>query len=175
MFCQRLRNRYLASNMRRFLATLVLLSCGYSPAFGASFSFDGFYLGMPRPEATKVRPVTQWQLVMQDTPSQAERKEFTSTHLGHEARVSIDLDRAGQFVRTIGFAFLSQSDSQCILDAVGARLQLERMYGAAAEASSEPPARRAMWSAGDGLIIRWMEACAVGAQQYFVTYSKPAG
>jgi hypothetical protein len=151
--------------MRRFLATLVLFSCGYSPAFGASFSFDGFYLGMPRPEATKVRPVTQWQLVMQDTPSQAERKEFTS----------IDLDRAGQFVRTIGFAFLSQSDSQCILDAVGARLQLERMYGAAAEASSEPPARRAMWSAGDGLIIRWMEACAVGAQQYFVTYSKPAG
>lgn len=161
--------------MRRFLAFILLFGYGHAPAFAEPFSFEGFSLGMPRSDATEVLPEIPWQQVMRNTPSEAARKEFTSRYLGREARVSIDLDREGLFVRTIGFTFLPQTDSECMLDAVGARVQLERLYGAAAETSSESTGRRAKWSTGGGVTIRWMEACAIGARQYFITYAKPAG
>ena len=160
--------------MYKFIVLVLLLAIGNSPAFADPFLFDGFYLGMPRADATKVRPEISWQPVTQEAPSEAIRKEFPSNYLGRDARVSIGLDRDGQFVRLIGFTFLPQSDSQCLLDAVGVRVQLERLYGAAIETSSELLGKRAKWVSGDGVTIRWMEACAVGARQYFVTYAKPA-
>ena len=161
--------------MRHFLTLVLLFAVGLSPAFAEPFLFEGFYLGMPRADAALVRPEIAWQAITPETASEAVRKEFNSSYLGREARVSIGLDRDGQFVGLIGFAFLSQSGSQCILDAVGARLRLERLYGAAMETGSEPLGRRAKWLLGDGVTVRWVEACAVGAGGYFVTYAKPAG
>jgi hypothetical protein len=161
--------------MRRYLALVVLLALGPSPAFADSFSFEGFYLGMPRVDATRLRPAISWQPVTGETPSEAVQKEFTSNHLGREARVSVGLDRDGQFVRLLAFTFLPQSDSQCILEAVAIRLKLERLYGTPKEASSEQLGKRVMWSTSDGVTIRWLEACTIGARQYFVTYARPAG
>ena len=158
----------------RFLPIVLLFAVNY-PAVAEPFAFEGFYPGMPLADATKLHPEAPWQLAAPETPTEGTRKEFASNHLGREASVSIVLDGEGQFVRLIGFTFHSQSDGQCLLEAVFARMQLERLYGTAAETSSEQFGKRARWNTGDGVTLRWMEACTVGAREYFVTYAKPAG
>lgn len=164
-----------SSTTRRFLLVAALFSLAHSSAFAETFSFEGFHLGMPRADATKVHPEISWQPVTQETPSGVSRKEFASHYLGSEASVSIGLDQAGQFVSLVGFTFNSPSDSQCILDAVDMRMRLERLYGPAAETVSESFGKRARWNADDGVTIRWAEACFVGTKEYFVTYAKHAG
>jgi hypothetical protein len=159
--------------MRRFFP-LVFLAAVHSSALAEPFSFEGFQLGMPRADATQVRPEAPWRPPAGDAPSEATRKEFTASYLGRTADVSIGLDQGGRFVRTIAFTFRTPSDSQCILEAVAARLQLEGRYGVAAEKGSEPFGRWVRWTTGDGATLRWLEACAVGTREYFVTYTKAA-
>ncbi|MCX9155057.1 hypothetical protein OPU71_02830 [Niveibacterium sp. 24ML] len=152
---------------------LLSLTC-LATARAAAFEFEGFALGMPHAQASTLRPDVAWQPDASGAAGSMARKEFTASYLGREAQVSIGLDPEGKFVRLIAFAFRPESGSQCILDAVGARLQLEKRIGPAMESSNEAFGRRMKWIDADGATVRWLEACAVDAGGYFVTYAKPA-
>lgn len=157
----------------RFVALACVSLAGLAPPCAGAFEFEGFALGMPHAEASKLRPDVAWQSDTSGAAGGMTRKEFPAMHLGREAQVSIGLDADGKFVRLIAFAFRPASGSQCILDAVGARLQLERRIGPAKESTTEAFGRRVKWIDADGATVRWLEACAVDAGGYFVTYAKP--
>lgn len=162
--------------MRSRVAT-VLLACASSLSLGREatvFSFEGFSLGMSRSDATAIRPDTPWKQVMRGTPSEAVRKEFKASHLGQEAQVNVDLSASGGAVEVIGFTFLTQTDQQCIQEAVKALVELEKLYGVEAEVSHQQPGKRAKWLTNEGTTVRWFELCAVGARRYVITYAKVA-
>ena len=138
----------------------------------ATFSFEGFSLGMSREAATGVRPEVPWKEVMRGTPSQAVRKEFKARHLGRDAEVTVDLSPTRATVEIIGFTFLTQTDQECVREAVKALVELEKLYGVEAEVSHEQPGKRAKWITKQGISVRWFELCAQGAQRYVVTYAK---
>jgi len=112
---------------------------------------------------------------MPGTPSEALRKSFKAIYMGHEAEVTVDLGSAETAVRALGFTFVTQTDNQRIFESVKALVELERVYGIETEASDEQPGKKAMWVTKSGLVVRWLEACAVGARRYVVSYSNRGG
>lgn len=158
--------------INRLLIIFILSFFCFSTHAAELFSFEGFHLGMTKAEASSLHPEAAWRRVKQDASAEITTKEFTTQYLGREANVSIGLDSKEQFVSVMGFTFHAQSPSQCILDAVSARFQLEKRYGST-QVVGESVVRRANWTTGDGITIRWVDACGVG-KEYFITYTNAA-
>ena len=157
----------------RALLTISLLACAPLQIFASepvNFSFEGFFLGMSRTEATEVRPEIAWQEVMKETPQAVFRKVFKARHLGQMAEAAVDLNSARSSVQRIGFTFSTSTDQQCTQEAIKALVQLEKLYGPETEISHEQPGKRALWITKSGISVRWFELCAVGARKYLVTY-----
>jgi isopentenyl diphosphate isomerase/L-lactate dehydrogenase-like FMN-dependent dehydrogenase len=152
----------------------VIFFCTGTLAAEAEFAFEGFRLGMTVQEASAIRAEIPFQLVMRGSPSEAMRKEFRAAYLGAEALVSVDLDQQHQRVRAIGFTYLVSTDADCIEGAAARLRALEAHYGRADEASSDPPGKRARWNQPRE-VVRWGEACAVGARLYYVTHARKEG
>jgi len=139
------------------------------------FSYSGFSLGMSRAEANSIHPEVNWQPAMLIPSEKFLRKEFDGEFLDRTAKVTVDLDPSGNYVRMIGFTFMTSSDQQCIDDAVRALAKLESQHGEESEVFHEPPGKRAKWAPGNAITVRWGELCAAGATRYYITYAQNGG
>jgi hypothetical protein len=158
--------------MRSLTSTAASLLAAVS--FGAalqSISIDFTALpGLPRSAVDEVVPLVSWKTIKLPD-STFLRKELDSTHLGHRARVTIDLEPDGVTVLAVGFTYHTATATDCIVGAVDALAQLERLLGEQEWVSHEAPGKGARWITKKGLAVRWGELCASGANQYYVTYA----
>jgi len=149
-------------------------------ADAAPFVFDGFYLGMFKTEAEKIHPEAKWMMIEPLMLIDGRRrhgptivtKEFTSRHLGKEAKVVVTLDKKAQYVHTINFVFSSTSSAQCIGDAAEISALLKQAYGAETEIIDSPFDRHSMWLTQDNSVVVWQPYCDYAPAQFRVTYTQ---
>jgi hypothetical protein len=146
-------------------------SCAFvadAPAVEPLFSFQGFYLGMSRTQATAVMPERRWQDEEFPLFGVVTLKEFPAVHLGRPATVQVQLDDQAKLVNSIAFIYRAFSPQECPARASEAVEQLRRAHGR--ESHTVEPGVWLEWAAATGLRTVWVQSCTAANSRYVVSY-----
>lgn len=140
------------------------------------FSFEGFYLGMPKAEASRLHPEAHWLRDFPEGPQgynklSAYYKQFRSSYFGEPVNVRISLDEGGRAVDTVLIMFSASPNKQCGSGADAARKHLTKTYGAGVESLDHVGNTRVVWHAAEGYTVVWYSSCRQ-ADWYTVTYTR---
>jgi len=158
---------------RLALAALAVMCGASSHAAIKPFSFEGFYLGMPREQADALRADFPWEEEELQLAVQLNIlvKEFPAVQYGKPTTVRVELDSAGKVVVAISFKFASRSESECLADSTATFAQLKAAYGPIVTLLAEQPVKWLQWRTSSGFDVSWMQFCAGGIPGHRVSFS----